>query len=159
MFNGDNVIPTSIRLKELFTYVDGELIRNSTGDRAGTPNGHGYIYAFVDGRRYALHKLIYCMHHAVWPEVVDHIDRDKSNNRIENLRAANKSLNEANTGIRKNNSSGYKGVAFHKKAWKWRAYLQCKHIGLYDSPEEAAKEYNRKALEIYGVFAYLNEVN
>ena len=51
MCNGVNDIPTSTRLREIFTYVDGELIRNSTGERAGTPNGSGYISVVVDGKR------------------------------------------------------------------------------------------------------------
>ncbi len=154
----DNVIPTSTRLKELFIYVDGRLIRRSNMKLAGTQLSH-YISVMVDERYYLLHKLIYCYHNDVWPEVIDHIDRDKSNNRIENLRLASKSLNEANTGLRRNNSSGYKGVAYHKAAGKWRAYLQCKHIGLFDTAEEAAKEYNKRALETYGEYAYLNEVS
>lgn len=155
-----DVIPTSTRLKELFLYHhDGILIRNSNGRVAGTPLNTGYYSVMVDGNYHLLHKLIYCYHHNTWPNVLDHKDRNKENNKIENLRPASKSLNEANTGLRRNNSSGYKGVAYHKAAKKWRAYLQCKHIGLFDTIEEAALAYNQRAFETYGEFAYLNEIH
>lgn len=153
-------IPKSTDLKETFQYrEDGNLIRKTLkgGRLAGTNNGKGYFSVKFKGFFYLLHKLIYCYHNDDWPDVLDHIDRDKSNNKIENLRPANKSLNEGNTGRRENNTSGYKGVSFHLKANKWRAYLQCKHIGLFETAEEAAEAYNEQAIIAYGEFAYLNK--
>lgn len=155
----ESVTAISTRLKEEFDYhSDGYLIRKSTGRRAGTKMTAGYRVVGFEKKRYTEHKLIFAYHHGFIPDVTDHIDWDKTNNRIENLREATKSLNEANTGVRRNNSSGYKGVAFHKAANKWRAYLQCKHIGLFETAEEAAKAYNQKAYEVYGEYAYLNDI-
>ena len=134
---------------------DGYLRYITSGEVAGSKTD-GYKAVYYNKIKYSLHKAIFAYHNGYLPKVVDHKDRNKNNNKIENLREANKSLNEANTGIRKNNTSGYKGVSFYKRINKYRAYLKCKHIGLFDTAEEAAKAYNDAALKAYGEYAYLN---
>lgn len=88
---------------------------------------------------------------------VDHINRNKLDNRRENLRIATHSQNHANTGIRKDNSSGYKGVHWNKQSQKWVAQIKInkktKRIGAYDTPEEAYKAYCAKAKELFGEFS------
>lgn len=93
----------------------------------------------------------------------DHKDLNPYNNQKNNLRITNSQLNRANTTkdlFLKEATSEYKGVSWHKATKKWRAYItfKDKHIslGYYMNPELAAKAYDRKALELFGEFAYLN---
>lgn len=98
------------------------------------------------------------MHHKILPEVVDHIDRDKLNNKIENLRAATHSENHLNCTIHSSNSSGYRGVCYQKNRGDkpWRAYLKEKSLGYFSTAIEAAKARDKKAVEWFGEFAVLN---
>lgn len=87
---------------------------------------------------------------------VDHINRDPLDNRKSNLRVATRSENNLNSKIRVNNTSGFKGVNFHKITRKWRAYIghngKIIYLGLYKSKAEAAFARRQKAKEIYGDF-------
>lgn len=91
---------------------------------------------------------------------VDHIDRDGLNNRRSNLRLATRAQNLQNQGLRENNTSGFKGVNWHKLRQKWRAYIQAngkrRHLGLYSTPEDAARAYNLAAIALHGDYARLN---
>lgn len=91
---------------------------------------------------------------------IDHIDGDKTNNKFNNLRICTHNQNQHNQGIRKSNRSGYKGVSFMKSAGKWQAQICCnskiKHLGLFMSKEDAARSYDKAALEIHGEFAWTN---
>jgi hypothetical protein len=91
---------------------------------------------------------------------IDHIDRNTFNNQRGNLREATRRQNSINSGIRSNNTSGYKGVCFHQKRNKWRANTMMNNkqyfIGYYDTAKEAAKAYNETVERLYGEFAYLN---
>jgi hypothetical protein len=92
-------------------------------------------------------------------ELVDHINRNTLDNRRENLRLATQSQNQANRGKPSNNTSGYKGVRWHKTAKKWVAQIKFKklyfYLGSFDKPEEAYAAYCAKAKELYGEFANL----
>lgn len=68
---------------------------------------------------YAVHRIIYLYHHGYLPAIVDHIDRNSQNNKIENLRDADWNLSNQNRGTFKNNTSGWKGVSFNKLKNKW----------------------------------------
>jgi len=116
------------------------------------------------GITYAVHRLVYFMAHETDPGCfdVEHKDRNKHNNKIENLRLATRQLNNANTKSAKNSSSIYKGVHWNKKLSKWSAcitkdYKQI-HLGLFESEEDAAIAYNKKAKLLYGDYALLNKV-
>jgi hypothetical protein len=91
---------------------------------------------------------------------VDHRDGDGLNCRRGNLRLATKSENQRNRGLHKRNRVGLKGVSFHKRTGRWRADIKLpdrqKHLGTFATPEEAARAYDRAALELYGDFARLN---
>lgn len=93
--------------------------------------------------------------------VIDHINGDKLNNLESNLRIATYQLNNANSIISKNNTSGYKGVRKTKNNKYW-AYIKYNYkqifLGSYNTKIEAAKAYNKKALELWGEFARLNDV-
>lgn len=97
---------------------------------------------------------------------VDHENGDKLDNRRLNLRVATRNQNQQNTGIPKNNTSGYKGVSWNTQVKKWKACLQVQingkrktvYLGHYHNPVEGAKAYNQAALEYFGDFARLNNV-
>lgn len=97
------------------------------------------------------------MFNGALPEIIDHIDGNSLNNRIENLRAATQSQNLCNRGKPKSNTSGYKGVYFDKTKNKWRAEIQ-KHgevhrLGYFNAAEEAGAAYNTAAKELHGEFS------
>lgn len=111
---------------------------------------------YVGGRRaqIKMHKLI-----TGWPET-DHRNRNGLDNRRSNLRPASRSQNNANRAVQRNNTSGYKGVTFDKRAGRWLAQIQYDrrnhHLGLYDDPRTAALAYDAAAREQFGVFACCN---
>jgi hypothetical protein len=92
---------------------------------------------------------------------VDHIrTNEKLINTRENLRICTCAQNSCNKNKYKNNTSGYKGVSWHKRGKRWEACICPKsrtiHLGLFDSPEEAARAYDAKARELFGEFAWTN---
>lgn len=93
--------------------------------------------------------------------VVDHKDGNGLNNCRSNLRICTNTDNSRNTKVRGNNTTGYKGVVL--RTWgRYQAQImhfrRCHYLGLFDSPEDAAMAYNKKAIELFGEFANLNEV-
>jgi hypothetical protein len=95
-------------------------------------------------------------------KLVDHIDRNPSNNHISNLRWATYTENLGNQLSRKGSSSKYKGVFFHKATKKWQAEVRVdkvkKYLGSFTCEKEAALVYNKKAKELFGEFALLNDI-
>jgi hypothetical protein len=91
----------------------------------------------------------------------DHINRNKLDNRRVNLRTCTRSQNVANTGIRRDNTSGRKGVSWDKSENKWRATININNkyiqIGRYKNIDDASEAYNKKAIELFGEFAYREE--
>ena len=145
---------------ECFDYIDGALIwkerplhhfinanhqrvfnKRQGGTIAGT-NVSGYIMVRFRFGKIGAHRLIFMLHHGFFPAVVDHINGNPLDNRIENLRAATHSQNMRNVTLSKANSSGQKGVAFHKSTGKWIAYVRVngkmKHLGIFKTVGEAA---------------------
>jgi hypothetical protein len=93
---------------------------------------------------------------------VDHKNRNRLDNRRENLRACTRSQNEANRNIFPNNISGKKGVSWDKVNNKWRAVVcfhrKYIHVGRYKNIDDASEAYNKKAEELFGEFAYKEAV-
>ena len=130
-------------------------------DIAGTLNYNGYRYIRMNGENYREHRLAWFYVYGHWPEKeIDHINGMKTDNSIENLREASRSENNMNKPKQINNTSGYKGVCWHKAAQKWQAHIKInkklKHLGLFDSPEEAYAAYCEAAKRLHGEFANLN---
>lgn len=150
-------------LKAYLEYCDGDLAWKvgrggvKAGATAGRIDSHGYIQVQFKGRKYLAHRLIFLMHHGYLPDYVDHINGEKANNRIENLRECTLSQNRANSKTPQNNSSGFKGVVWHKDAGKWQAQVRTsghyKYLGLYDDIEEAALVAQKGRERYHGEFA------
>lgn len=91
---------------------------------------------------------------------VDHANRNKLDNRRANLRMSDRSLNSANREMQRNNSTGYRGVYQTRNKKRWRAaigfYGEYIHLGVHDTPEEAARAYDAAALRMRPNFAMLN---
>jgi AP2 domain len=117
-------------------------------------------YVKPDGRRSML-KMHRVIMGAVPGQLVDHRNHNGLDNQRSNLRLCGTSQNGANARRSRRNSTGYRGVGWHKQAGKWRAYIEVdkklRHLGLFDDPWEAAQAYNAAAREAWGEFAYQNE--
>lgn len=145
----------------LFEYRDGHLHRRirrgpaRIGDIVGSTCTDGALQTSYKGRTYYVHRIIYLMHTGHMPEMVDHINTIRTDNRIDNLRAATRSQNNANAKIRKDNSSGIKGVAMHKGKWRARITVNKKqiHLGYFDTAEEAERCVDMARKTHHGQFA------
>ncbi len=129
-----------------------------TGKEASSSLNGRYLYVRVNKKHHLCHRVIWCMHHGLWPEGdVDHINGNKCDNRIENLRCVNRSQNMSNVGMQKNNSSGFIGVFWASREAKWMAVVAHNkkniRLGMFDCPIQAALAYNAGALKYHGSYA------
>lgn len=156
--------PSQEFLCETFDYDEGKLYwkKNFTykikkGNLAGTKNSRGYFQVGMNGKLYLIHRIIFKMHNGYLPQYLDHIDTNRENNRIENLRPATSSENHHNASKRTDNKSGVKGVCWDKRRSKWRASCHLNGVqycaGLYDSIEEAKKQLEVFRKSKHGSFA------
>lgn len=154
-------------LDEYFTYNEenGNLYRKQTrgGKRAGTLAGYirsdGYTYVRVNGRQYLGHLLVWYMINRTWPtHQLDHINGNKADNRIQNLRDVPQSLNQLNKS--KANPASTSGlIGAHKNngitnPWKSRITMPDgtrKSLGTFKTAEEASAAYLAARAEIYGI--------
>lgn len=127
------------------------------------PCGHrtkrrGYVEVSVFGETHLGHRLAWFYEHGRWPRLLDHINRDTSDNRLANLREATSSQNQANKGLSPKTASGYKGVMFHVGRWRAviRVHGNLHHLGRYDTPQEAHMAYMTAAKKHFGEFARAN---
>jgi hypothetical protein len=157
-----------MRLRELLSYdpQTGEfrwLVKRGRtaqcGAVAGTLHRRGYIQVRIAGRGYLAHRLAWFFTHDVWPrEQIDHINSNKTDNRIINLREATHQQNEWNRGPRRDNTSGIKGVFWAKRENCWRALICINnkrvHLGLFNTKEEAARARAEADEKYQGAFRY-----
>ena len=113
----------------------------------------GYKQGSMMGKLYLKHRVMMAMKLGYWPEYVDHINGNRSDNRIENLRPATKVENGCNAATPSSNTSGRIGVSWNKRDQRWTAYITLnqrrKSLGNFKTFEEAVE--CRKANEIsYG---------
>ena len=110
----------------LFEYKDGSLywkVRKAPhvkiGARVGSPEVNGYETVMVDGRNWRIHRLVFLMQYGYLPKNIDHINGNRTDNHIKNLRAADDNQNAHNQVLRSNNVSGIKGVSWNNDRQKW----------------------------------------
>ena len=157
------------RLKALFYYKNGKLYNKISRGSAKKDTEAGYIAedgyrrVRVDGKYYYIHRLTWLMlTNKEVPEdlFIDHIDGNRLNNHIENLRLASSLENQYNKARQTNGTSVYKGVWFDKVKNCWKASIRFQdkryYIGQFGSEIEAALAYDELALKIQGKFAKLN---
>ncbi len=132
--------PSQQDLKELFKYnpETGSFIRF---DGYFGQIDRTYWYIVYGNERFQVHRLIWKLWHNEEPDQIDHINGDGLDNRLINLRNVNHITNCRNQKKKKNNTSGFNGVVYHKEADKWMARVKINykgiHIGLYNTPQEA----------------------
>lgn len=154
-------ILTQFQVRELFQYEPstGWLIRRvSTNPRgpkgaiSGSLDGKGYHHCQINKNIYRQHHLVWLYHFGFIPKMLDHRDRNRTNNRIENLRESSLSQNHANRS-KGAGASRYKGVSRHTNG-RWQAQTKVNkvahHLGLYDTQEEARDVYEAFMIEIHG---------
>lgn len=150
------------RIRELFAYdpEDGVLYRRRTWKRAGRKMPSGYYCLQVDGVEWREHRIVWEWVNGVTlteNDEIDHIDGDRGNNRIENLRKATRAENQWNAKVRKDNTSGFKGVSWNKKSQRWTANISINgkvtYLGAFPTAEEAHEAYTARARELRGSFA------
>jgi len=101
------------------------------GKQAGT-NNHDYITITYNYTPYLAHRLAWFFVYGVWPkDMIDHINRVKSDNRIENLREADNQINQRNAKVSSRNTSGRRGVYWHKSRFRWYASIRVDNIQLH----------------------------
>lgn len=148
----DFKILTQEYLQELFSYKDGELFWKKArkginiGDKTGGNKKH-YKSLVIDGKRYYVHRLIFMYHYGYFPAEIDHIDGNKFNNKIENLRACTRQENAYNTKLRFDNKSKIKGVSWNKALKKWLLQISVNKKRLYLGYFDDLKEAELKAID------------
>lgn len=154
---------TQDEVRELFDYDadSGELLWRAphryAGRVAGTPNDKGRLTVWVRAvgsyKQHYVHRLIWLWVYGVWPSQMDHINLNRTDNRLANLRECTPSQSGANR--RGWAKSGYKGV--RKNGQKWAAYVRRdgakRYLGTYPTPEEAHAAFLEAAVSIHGEYA------
>ncbi len=157
---------TKIMANELFIYKNDKLLwkESGSGRKKSLEVGcldkiSGYV---VFGNRmtkgaktytFRVHNIVWNMHHGIIPKglVIDHIDRNRSNNLLSNLRLVTQQVNGINTGLSKNNTSGIKGVSWNNRDKKWQATIningKAKRLGSWDDKLVAKMSYDKAAKE------------
>lgn len=117
----------------------------SVGSVAGSKDTYGYVQLMIDGKMYLAHRLAWLVEHGEWPsQEIDHIDHDRANNKISNLRLASRKTNMHHlSGVRSDSKTGVAGVS--KKAFGYVARIQDsgkrRHLGSFHTLEEASAAY------------------
>ena len=114
----------------------------------------GYRHIGLGGKKYRAHRLAWLLHHRQWPTAeIDHINGDRLDNRMANLRLATYAQNQQNRSRDKRNKSGFTGVSWDRGTQKWRAKIcidrRQVHLGVFDTAEEAAAAYAAAKAELH----------
>ncbi len=157
-------------MKTLFDYRDGSLYNKISRGAAmkdtlaGYISQDGYRRVTIDLKTHYIHRIVYEMHFGVIPEslFIDHIDGDRLNNSINNLRVVSARQNQYNKSKQRSTTSSYKGVWFDKNRNKWKASFRFPdkrvYLGQFESEIDAAEAYNFYAKEVHGDYARLNVI-
>ena len=150
-------------LHKLFEYKDGNLywkdnyFKSFIGKKAGFSSGNNYIRINIKNKQYFAHRIIFMMHHGYLPNIIDHIDRNSLNNKIENLREADARENALNSTLTQPSITGIRNVYFDKRRNKYNVVLKVnkkhKFIGSYFDLELAELVSTMAKEKYYGKFA------
>ena len=156
---------TQEQLRETFTYrEDGEILwlKNRTRSRVGTIAGtytdnRGYKMVNIKNKPYKRSQVIFKYHHGYLPEVIDHKNRIRTDDRIENLRSSDRTQNARNVSLDKRNISGKTGVTWDKARLRWCAKItvkgQSKSLGRFSSIHEARDVRREAELKHFGEYS------
>lgn len=138
-----------------FTYKKHRGPKAKIGDVAGSINSEGYRQITVYGKRIVASRLAYMMYYGkTLPSniFVDHVNGNKDDNRISNLREATNSENQKNVGVRRHNKLGLRGVSYDHSCGKYVAKYKSKVLGVFDDPHVASEVYEDEIRIKYGSF-------
>lgn len=129
---------------------------NRCADKPAGTICNGYVVIRINGSGYYAHHLAWLIHTGDWPKIeIDHKDRNRSNNRINNLHDVTTRQNLLNRSIYKHNTSGVRGVYWNKRNLKWHAQInvhgKSHHLGYFTNLTEATQA-RKQAEEKYNVF-------
>ena len=157
---------TQAQVIDCFEYRDGNLYwkrvahpnkQYLASKPAGSIHKTGYRHVTWMGKIHKAHRLIFLMHHGYLPEIIDHINGNKLDNRIENLREATVQQNNMNAKTKVTNKSGVKGVSWHPLGKKWMVRIMIngkdKYFGMYEDLEFAALVAQEARNKYHGAFA------
>lgn len=120
-------------------------------------NGDGYLCGHMRGKTMKAHRVIWAIVHGVWPkDQIDHINGNRRDNRIDNLRETSNAQNQWNRKPKRGCKSRYKGVSYIRKSGKWQARIvvngQRKSLGHFGSEQDARKAYAAASLKYHGEY-------
>lgn len=142
-------MPTQARLTEVLAYDEATGVfvwrkkrgRQAAGSVAGSPHNAGYWSIRVDGRPFLAHRLAWLYVRGDWPTEIDHINGDRSDNRIANLRQVTRQQNCRNAAMRSHNKTGVNGVAYYPRHRRFRVIMsvdgKSRYLGSFKTLEEA----------------------
>ena len=148
----------------LFDYIDGGLYwKNPThgkavkGSKAGFINNDGYYQISIYGKKFKEHQIVYLMKNGFIPKEIDHINGNRVDNRIENLREVTRSQNTYNKPAYKTNTSGSKNVSWKAKINKWQVAISYegkrKYLGVFEDFEFAELVATEARNKYHGEYA------
>jgi hypothetical protein len=151
-------------LEKILRYEDGKLfwkepkLGRNLNKEAGCILNNGYKVIGINGKNYLNHRVIFMMHHGFFPKLIDHIDRNTLNNKIENLRQATKSQNGFNTKIHIDNKAGHKNINFVSRINKYQVQLMVNgkkmHFGTYFDIDVAKFVAETMRYKYHGKFSF-----
>jgi hypothetical protein len=162
------VKPSLESVRELFAYdaSTGAITRRVStssnaraGAQAGSLDARGYLIVSIGKVQWKAHRVAWLLHYGEWPVGwIDHINRDRTDNRIENLRVAEPTISAINRSTW--GRSKYRGVYYDAKWRVWRASIRFRgdrtHLGPFQTEEDAARGYDTAAKKVHGSLAVLN---
>lgn len=140
-----------------FTWLQNRKGHTRAGMSAGCNHGKGYVTIAFDGIEYLAHRLAWAMSHGSLDinVQIDHLNGDRADNRLKNLRAATHAENCRNSKVRKHSKSGVKGV--RKRGTKWHVRIRFDNkaiwVGSYETLEDAKQAYEAAAIKYFEEFA------